>query len=1133
MGNSSSPQDEESSSPETEISAERTVSIDSTPPSRTENALGRIVVFSYWESGLKGKKCDAHALYNLDIQRERLLFSKSEKAIKKNRFKSMKKHEADAVLKKPLAFAELSPQVQAYYQALAKEHVDYGYYVIESLQEVKTCDYSSVDPCSSSSSSSSVALTASQLFTKIDTSCNYTPMERKDLLFHLPAQEKVEFFLFESHHQSIENARKHQRLFPAQGKNAVLRVSWTQLQLNSYWLSPFDILETKCREPLPQMCSQPKCRKVPVKPNYITWCDGSPLCGRGPCAFPCQRAVICSVCRAGRTHRDSQSWLCPFCIETPLTFASIYGFATPPRDDSTLSKVFLKQSLRGNTTSITGTVEVRVRTIGAPILDENTNWNPAQRLQKMHEAMSEQPDLTPTEGLKAELSASLHSIFLNASLSEGQQQKILFGLRELQERELLQAHVKIPSKHETMLKWSKVKEKKNVSALHAEILPIDCAGLLQGQRNVNALRINGLDMTQAIVLKEDIPNFALYLGRGEDRFFADGTPCIGGEIWFAEFYKKRCRDFAALNNNIVLFIGLCTDKMKVVGKTSSPFYFCLFNVASAFRHLAIDICGFAPVIRRRKPHGSKLAEPFSPEQMQKNIGLMHDTMALFLKPFEEANRQGGAAIKFKDGVVRVCNFALLCIPEDMEQKVFDAVCSLKHCPKCWLHYRHYGSSESCHVCGSGQFGSREPLQILRFLRKAYLEQSIYGMKSATDKLAASVGYTHYRVVYQLLAFSTLIGEGGVASVLHYDDLHMLFLGLFVLILKGADVLFGKWFKRTSKIVTVSDKNQVVENILACIPGFNDGVHRLKAYILGWWAKDSWSAGDYRCYIQHLLFVFATNDVLITDLKIRSDFAYIVRQVNYLYICVTVKTTWRTDEIERLRSEIQHLLRAIQVLFECPVNDGPEKKRKESDYFDLKPVAHSHSHEECSEDDQVEELGEGGGAEEEEDNENEEDETDAEVDNEEGDDDDEDDDDENSNEEADEGVVETNVIQTERHPQKLSGNDIRTPKIHALPTIPETVIQLGSTGAATTSFFEEKHRGTKGHYGFTNKHHVSNTENRVLAAANTVRFGHGVRSKITPRIKAFLESRKKLPEEIAEIDLKKMGIPGSCCLLKRK
>ena len=282
----------------------------------------------------------------------------------------------------------------------------------------------------------------------------------------------------------------------------------------------------------------------------------------------------------------------------------------------------------------------------------------------------------------------------------------------------------------------------------------------------------------------------MYLGRGEDRFFADGSPCIGGEVWFAEFFKKRCRDFAAINNNIVLFIGVCTDKMKVVGKSSSPFYFCLFNVASPFRHLAIEICGFAPVPRRRKPHGSRLAEPFNPEQMQKNIGLMHDTMALFLKPFEEANRHGGAPIKFKDGVVRTCNFALLCIPEDMEQKVFDAVCSLNHCPKCWLHYRHFGSSVSHHVCGNGHFGSREPVQILRFLRKAYLEQAIYGLKSATDKLAASVGYTHYRVVYQLLAFSSLIGEGGVASVLHYDDLHMLFLGLFVLILKGADVLFG-------------------------------------------------------------------------------------------------------------------------------------------------------------------------------------------------------------------------------------------------------------------------------------------------------------------------------------------------------
>ena len=140
------------------------------------------------------------------------------------------------------------------------------------------------------------------------------------------------------------------------------------------------------------------------------------------------------------------------------------------------------------------------------------------------------------------------------------------------------------------------------------------------------------------------------------------------------------------------------------------------------------------------------------------------------------------------------------------------------------------------------------------MRKAYLEQAIYGMKSATDERAASVGYRHYRVVYQLLAFSSRLGDGGVASVLHYDDLHMMFLGLFVLVLKGADVLFGRYFKHTSKIVTVADKNQVVENLLACIPGFNDGVHRLKAYRSGWWTQDSWSAEDYRCYIQHLLFV---------------------------------------------------------------------------------------------------------------------------------------------------------------------------------------------------------------------------------------------------------------------------------------
>jgi hypothetical protein len=317
---------------------------------------------------------------------------------------------------------------------------------------------------------------------------------------------------------------------------------------------------------------------------------------------------------------------------------------------------------------------------------------------------------------------------------------------------------------------------------------------------------------------------------------------------------------------------------------------------------------------------------------------------------------------------------------------------------------------------------------------------------------------------------------------------------------------------------VSDKNQIVENILACIPGFNDGVHRLKAYIFGWWSKDSWSAGDYRCYIQHLLFVFATNDVLITDLNTRVQFADIVRQVNFIYTCVTVKTTWRTDEMARLRSEIQSLLRAIQVLFDCPVNEGAEKRKKESVYFDLRPDSRSVSSGKSSEENQ--EAGGSCGEELEEEEEEEE-----EVEEEEEDPEDDEDEVEKEYAESMEDESVKKAIDVDGHPQKLGGNDIRTPKMHALPTIPETIVQLGSTGNSTTSFFEEKHRGTKGHYEFTNKHHLSQTENRVLASANAVRFGHCVRSKITPRVKAFLEARKYLPEELSELSSKNIGIPG--------
>ena len=356
-----------------------------------------------------------------------------------------------------------------------------------------------------------------------------------------------------------------------------------------------------------------------------------------------------------------------------------------------------------------------MRTVGAPILDDEANWNPAQKLKDALEERRLQPELTVAQSMKAHLYSSLHSTFVHAACSDGQQHQILCGLRELQKRNLIQCPVMIPTKKEVLLKWSKVHETKTACTLTAEVIPMDCAGLLQGQKHVNALWINGLDLTQAVVLKECIPPSTMYLGRGEDRVFADGTPCIGGEIWFNDFYKRRCRDFLALNNNVVLFIGVCTDKMKVVGKTSSPFYFCLFNVASAFRHLAIEILGFGPVVRRRKPHGNKKqAEAFSPDQMLKNIGLMHDTVALFLKPFEEANRAGGAPIKFADGVVRKCNFVLTCFPEDMEQKVYDSLVGLNYCAKCWKHYKHFGSSETSHVCGNGRFGFRTPTQILHF-----------------------------------------------------------------------------------------------------------------------------------------------------------------------------------------------------------------------------------------------------------------------------------------------------------------------------------------------------------------------------------------------------------------------------------
>ena len=55
--------------------------------------------------------------------------------------------------------------------------------------------------------------------------------------------------------------------------------------------------------------------------------------------------------------------------------------------------------------------------------------------------------------------------------------------------------------------------------------------------------------------------------------------------------------------------------------------------------------------------------------------------------------------------------------------------------------------------------------------------------------ASQLGLKRFAVKNQLLAFTNFFGDKGVYDCMHFDDLHMMFLGLFKLILILADFLF--------------------------------------------------------------------------------------------------------------------------------------------------------------------------------------------------------------------------------------------------------------------------------------------------------------------------------------------------------
>jgi hypothetical protein len=250
---------------------------------------------------------------------------------------------------------------------------------------------------------------------------------RNSPAFVKPGTSPYVLTLYQTHHGSHEAALKYQLTSSkSDAKHAVIRVSWINFICNSYVLGEEDVRTSKCLQPLPDICSL--CYDELVS---IQYCDGSVFPGRGPNAFPCNRNAVCVECRKTATYRQSDTWFCLECLETPTTFEGIYGNQICPSRDDPLCKDVTRvlPAVKGEPRS---RVLVYVRPLGAPVLEKGTHHNPSQDYEDFVATNAAKQNVGWVAERKKEASSRLLDMFAEAALSSGQQAIITSGLRKMQ-----------------------------------------------------------------------------------------------------------------------------------------------------------------------------------------------------------------------------------------------------------------------------------------------------------------------------------------------------------------------------------------------------------------------------------------------------------------------------------------------------------------------------------------------------------------------------------------------------------------------------------------------------------------------------------------------------------------------------
>ena len=107
-------------------SEEELCSISSAPPENPAHSVGRVVLYSHWESGIRGNESTAKGLYDLSVRKQRSEVSKWKKAVSDGKRPNGRQPQ------EPPSFESLPQSLKDHYEERSLKDVPWGYYKIHT-----------------------------------------------------------------------------------------------------------------------------------------------------------------------------------------------------------------------------------------------------------------------------------------------------------------------------------------------------------------------------------------------------------------------------------------------------------------------------------------------------------------------------------------------------------------------------------------------------------------------------------------------------------------------------------------------------------------------------------------------------------------------------------------------------------------------------------------------------------------------------------------------------------------------------------------------------------------------------------------------------------------------------------------